>query len=87
MRSDTGLLGVYYVTELDKVMEAQWVSVKMFIARTLETQPDYQQVVMREFQTLCHNVTDEAVEVAKAQVKSTIVGQLDAGLAQVSNQL
>ena len=38
---------------------------------------------MREFQTLCHNVTDEAVEIAKAQVKSTIVGQLDAGLAQV----
>jgi hypothetical protein len=23
--SDTGLLGVYYVTELDKIMEAQWV--------------------------------------------------------------
>ncbi len=38
---------------------------------------------MREFQNLCHKVTDEAVEVAKAQVKSTIVGQLDAGLAQV----
>lgn len=37
---------------------------------------------MKEFQTLCHNVTDEAVEVAKAQVKATIVGQLDAGLAQ-----
>jgi len=66
--SDTGLLGVYYVTELDKVMEAQWV-------------------VMREFQTLCHNVTDEAVEVAKAQVKSTIVGQLDAGLAQVCEDI
>ena len=24
--SDTGLLGVYYVTELDKIREAQWVS-------------------------------------------------------------
>ena len=29
MSSDTGLLGVYYVTELDKIMEAQWVSRRM----------------------------------------------------------
>ena len=42
---------------------------------------------MREFQTLCHNVTDESVEIAKAQVKATIVGQLDAGLAQARSAL
>jgi hypothetical protein len=92
-RSDTGLLGVYYVTELDKIMEAQWVGlvscfdIFFLPGCSADCSPLFDfycsQVVMREFQNLCHKVTDEAVEVAKAQVKSTIVGQLDAGLAQV----
>jgi hypothetical protein len=47
--SDTGLIGVYYVTELDKIMEAQWA-------------------MMREFQNLVHNASDEKVEIAKTQV-------------------
>jgi hypothetical protein len=41
---------VYYVTELDKVMESQWA-------------------IMREFQNLVHNASDENVEVAKTQVR------------------
>ena len=40
-------------------------------------------MIMRELQHLVHKVTDEAVEVAKAQVKATIAAQLDAGLTQV----
>jgi processing peptidase subunit beta len=66
--SDTGLFGVYYVTDLANIMEAQWA-------------------VMREFQELCHNASDEAVEIAKAQLKATIVGQLDASLSQVTEDI
>ena len=42
-----------------------------------------QWAVMREFQRLCHNASDESVEMAKMQLKSTIVGQLDSSLSQV----
>ena len=66
--SDTGLMGVYYVTELDKVMEAQWA-------------------VMREFQNLCHNANDAYVEIAKTQLKATMVNQLDTGLSQVCEDI
>mmetsp|Transcript_22373 Transcript_22373/g.55115 ORF Transcript_22373/g.55115 Transcript_22373/m.55115 type:complete len:514 (+) Transcript_22373:43-1584(+) len=66
--SDTGLIGVYYVTELDKVMEAQWA-------------------IMREFQNLCHNASDAEVEIAKTQLKATLVNQLDSGLSQVCEDI
>jgi len=66
--SDTGLFGVYYVTDLANIKEAQWA-------------------VMREFQELAHNASDESVEIAKAQLKATIVGQLDASLSQVTEDI
>ena len=46
-----------------------------------------QWAVMREFQRLCHNASDESVEMAKVQLKSTIVGQLDSSLSQVCEDI
>jgi len=46
-----------------------------------------QWAVMREFQRLCHNASDESVELAKMQLKSTIVGQLDSSLSQVCEDI
>mmetsp|Transcript_23314 Transcript_23314/g.45299 ORF Transcript_23314/g.45299 Transcript_23314/m.45299 type:complete len:513 (+) Transcript_23314:86-1624(+) len=66
--SDTGLLGVYYVTERDNAMEAQWA-------------------MMKEFQNLCHNADDNLVEIAKTQLKATMVNQLDSGLSQVCEDI
>ena len=46
-----------------------------------------QWAVMREFQRLAHNASDESVEMAKMQLKSTIVGQLDSSLSQVCEDI
>ena len=42
-----------------------------------------QWAIFREFQRLVHSASDEKVELAKNQLKSTIVGQLDSSLSQV----
>lgn len=38
-------------------------------------------------QDLCHGASDEAVELAKKQLKATIVGQLDSNLSQVCEDI
>ncbi|EKX54348.1 hypothetical protein GUITHDRAFT_83986 [Guillardia theta CCMP2712] len=46
-----------------------------------------QWAIFREFQRLVHSASDEKVELAKTQLKSTIVGQLDSSLSQVCEDI
>jgi len=59
----------------------------VYYAAEMDNVMEAQWAVMREFQRLCHSASDESVEYAKTQLKSTIVGQLDSSLSQVCEDI